>query len=86
MTSQMLSNLYTHTPRCVTFLLQKCELPLHNLAWLYSFLLESFNSRFVPTDKKQDGAIENRNKGKFRRLKVHLAYSCYSQKYFSCVL
>ncbi|MXQ86003.1 hypothetical protein E5288_WYG010227 [Bos mutus] len=33
-------------------------------AWLYSFLLESFNSHFVPTDKKQDGAIENRNKAK----------------------
>ncbi|MBZ3877847.1 Plasma membrane calcium-transporting ATPase 1 [Sciurus carolinensis] len=31
---------------------------------LYSFLLESFNSHFVPTDKKQDGAIENRNKAK----------------------
>lgn len=59
----MLSNLYT-THHCLTVLLQKCELPLHNLAWLYSFLLERFNSHFVPTDKKQDGAIENRNKGK----------------------
>lgn len=48
--------------------------------------LGKLNSHFVLTDKKQDGAIENRNKGKFRKLKVQLTPFHFIPKYIYYIL